>query len=221
MITEEQAETIKQRLKEHIDQTFPDDRKSSAKEHVDSMSAEELEQFLVKNNLINSGVPTEKQKCVFCSIVKGEIPSYDISANEEALAVLEINPLSKGHTLIIPKDHVGSKKLMPSEVKSFAKRISILLKKRFLATKIKSEYTNMFGHEIINLIPVYEGSAVGIHRYKETPEQLKALRELLTKSEESKKPETRLLSKRKMPGKVKELVEKIEEKFFWLPKRIP
>ena len=44
-------------------------------------------------------------ECVFCSIVKGEIPCYKVYEDKEILAFLDINPVNPGHTLIIPKKH--------------------------------------------------------------------------------------------------------------------
>ena len=46
-----------------------------------------------------------KDNCLFCKIIKGEIPSYKVYENEHTLAFLDINPESYGHTLIIPKNH--------------------------------------------------------------------------------------------------------------------
>ncbi|MDZ5470211.1 HIT family protein [Bacillus sp. 31A1R] len=43
--------------------------------------------------------------CIFCKIVKGEIPSAKVFENEFVLAFLDISQVSKGHTLIIPKVH--------------------------------------------------------------------------------------------------------------------
>lgn len=43
---------------------------------------------------------------VFSKIIKGDIPAYKISENENFLAFLDINPLAKGHTLVIPKKEV-------------------------------------------------------------------------------------------------------------------
>lgn len=43
--------------------------------------------------------------CVFCSIIKGKIPSYKLYEDDQVLAFLDINPSAKGHTLIIPKLH--------------------------------------------------------------------------------------------------------------------
>ena len=44
--------------------------------------------------------------CVFCKIIKGEIPCFKIYENEAVLAFADINPISKGHLLIIPKRHI-------------------------------------------------------------------------------------------------------------------
>lgn len=44
---------------------------------------------------------------LFSKIVKGEIPSYKIAENEKFYAFLDINPLAKGHTLVIPKKEIN------------------------------------------------------------------------------------------------------------------
>ena len=43
--------------------------------------------------------------CVFCKIVKGELPSYKLYEDDVVLVFLSIDPISNGHTLIIPKKH--------------------------------------------------------------------------------------------------------------------
>ena len=44
-------------------------------------------------------------ECIFCKIVKGEIPCFKVYEDEKVLAFGDINPVAKGHTLIIPKKH--------------------------------------------------------------------------------------------------------------------
>ncbi|MFB6199794.1 MAG: HIT family protein [Candidatus Nanohaloarchaea archaeon] len=46
------------------------------------------------------------EDCVFCSIIEGEIPSHKIYEDENVVAFLDANPVSKGHTLVVPKEHV-------------------------------------------------------------------------------------------------------------------
>lgn len=43
--------------------------------------------------------------CVFCKIVKGELPAYKIYEDDKSLAFLDIKPTKVGHTLVIPKNH--------------------------------------------------------------------------------------------------------------------
>ncbi|OGC46671.1 hypothetical protein A3J98_02670 [candidate division WS6 bacterium RIFOXYC1_FULL_33_10] len=43
--------------------------------------------------------------CIFCKIVRGEIPCYKIYEDEKFLAFLDISQFTKGHTLVIPKTH--------------------------------------------------------------------------------------------------------------------
>jgi histidine triad (HIT) family protein len=43
--------------------------------------------------------------CIFCKILEGEIPSRTVREDEETFAFLDVNPLSRGHTLVIPKEH--------------------------------------------------------------------------------------------------------------------
>jgi histidine triad (HIT) family protein len=45
------------------------------------------------------------ENCIFCKIIKGEIPAVKIYEDERVFAFLELNPLAKGHTLLIPKKH--------------------------------------------------------------------------------------------------------------------
>ncbi|QDS71342.1 hypothetical protein FKW77_002233 [Venturia effusa] len=43
--------------------------------------------------------------CIFCKIIKGEIPSMKLFESDKTLAFLDIQPLSRGHSLVIPKHH--------------------------------------------------------------------------------------------------------------------
>lgn len=43
--------------------------------------------------------------CIFCKIINGDIPCYKVYENDYVIAYLDINPMSPGHTLIVPKKH--------------------------------------------------------------------------------------------------------------------
>lgn len=53
--------------------------------------------------------------CIFCKIVKGEIPAAKAYEGSKFIAFLDISPANKGHTLIIPKRHYASLEEMPDE----------------------------------------------------------------------------------------------------------
>lgn len=54
--------------------------------------------------------------CVFCKIVKGEIPSSKVYEDEKILAFLDINPVNHGHVLVIPKAHYPQLEATPDTV---------------------------------------------------------------------------------------------------------
>jgi histidine triad (HIT) family protein len=57
-------------------------------------------------------------ECIFCGIVDGEIPSHTVYEDEETVAFLDANPLSPGHTLVIPREHHERLNDVPSETAS-------------------------------------------------------------------------------------------------------
>lgn len=56
------------------------------------------------------------ENCVFCKIVAGAIPSFQIYEDDEVLAFLDIHPVSPGHTLVIPKAHFPDLVSAPEEI---------------------------------------------------------------------------------------------------------
>ena len=57
-----------------------------------------------------------RDDCIFCKIITGDIPCHKIYENGEVLAFLDVNPLSDGHTLVIPKAHYGKLHECPAEI---------------------------------------------------------------------------------------------------------
>lgn len=213
MLSQEQIQQIKKQLIQQIEANFPEDKKQYAIQQIESMNAEELEEFLMKNQLIanqkgnskGDESKIESQKCIFCSIVSGNIQSYKIDENKDAIAVLEINPISQGHSLIIPKKHTETKKL-PKNLFSFAEKIAKKIKKRLKVKDIKISSAKLFSHEIINILPVYKDENLNSKRIPIKPEELEEIQKILTKT-------TKIIKKSKT-------ILKIDGK-IWLPKRIP
>ena len=73
------------------------------------------------------------EDCIFCKIVKGKIPCQKIYENEKVFAFLDIMPIHKGHTLVIPKEHHETLLDMPddtlAELAKVAKKVSKAVKK--------------------------------------------------------------------------------------------
>jgi len=215
MITEEQAKTIKKQIIAQIESSFPLDKKEFAKKRIESMNSQELEAFLVKNNLAVNNTANQEgsQKCVFCSIVSGEIESHKIDGNESAIAVLEINPVSRGHTLIIPKEHALIQgKENESGIKKLIKNISGIIKKKLKPKSILTAKSNLFGHETISIIPQFNDKTASSERHPAAPEELIELESLLTEKKKRAIVESR-------PKKIK--ISPKEQERIWLPKRIP
>ena len=68
--------------------------------------------------------------CIFCKILKDEVPSYKIYEDDLVYAFLDINPDSIGHTLIIPKNHTLDIDTIDDETFAHIKVIASILKKR-------------------------------------------------------------------------------------------
>lgn len=74
--------------------------------------------------------------CIFCKIIKGEIPCQKVYENDKVLAFLDISPVNPGHTLVIPKDHTENLLTLSQEqirdifltAQKVAKRIEEVLK---------------------------------------------------------------------------------------------
>jgi len=73
-------------------------------------------------------------KCLFCNIVKGTIPSFKVYETDKVLAFLDISPVSEGHTQVIPKYHAPTLLELPDE---YLSEIGPALKKVARATGAK------------------------------------------------------------------------------------
>ncbi len=96
---------------------------------------------------------------IFSKIAAGEIPSYKCAENEKFYAFLDINPLVKGHTLVIPRREVDYIFDMDDEeigeFMQFAKQVAVAIKKAFPCEKVGMEVIGLeVRHAHIHLIPM-------------------------------------------------------------------
>jgi len=210
MLNDEQIQTIKKQLIEQIASSFPEDKKESAIQQVEDMNEEELEAFLEKNKLVKQQDQQEENNCIFCSIISGKVPCYKIAENKKAIAVLEINPISKGHALILPKEHFLGEEKIPNEAHTLAKKISKKIKLKLKPKRVKIFFSEFMGHEAINLLPIYKEEKENSPRKKASEKELEELKKILEEKKRIKKIKPQKIEKMNKPnGKM------------WLPKRIP
>ena len=96
---------------------------------------------------------------IFSKIAAGEIPSYKCAENEKFYAFLDINPLVKGHTLVIPRREVDYIFDMDdaelAEFEVFAKRVAVAIKKAFPCVKVGQAVLGLeVPHAHIHLVPM-------------------------------------------------------------------
>ncbi len=195
-LTDEQSQQIKEQLLKQLS-NFPEDKQEQIKEQVKSMTPEQVENFVKQNNLNHLG-----GKCIFCSIAGGTTSSFRIGENEKNIAILELNPLSRGHTLIVPRKHADK---IDSSAQELAKEITQKLKDKFEPKAIQSNEIKVMEHPLIELIPIYGGET---EKKQATQEELQALQGEILKVEEPKQKEE--------PSPVE-----AGEELFKVPPRIP
>ena len=96
---------------------------------------------------------------IFSRIVAGEIPCYKVAEDEQFYAFLDINPLAKGHTLVIPKREVDYFfDLEDDEIAAmqvFAKRVATAIKRAFPCIKVGQAVLGLeVPHAHIHLVPM-------------------------------------------------------------------
>ena len=170
MIDSNQIEQIKDQLINQIDKIFPEDKQEAAKRKILSMDASELEQFLQQNNLMQ-----QNQQNPFRMIVSKQVPSYKIDENKNCLAVLELNPISEGHTLIIPKTPIKEGKKIPAYLTNFASKVAKKIKANLKSKDISVVPTPMFDETIINVLPIYKNETLNSERKQASPENLQQI----------------------------------------------
>ena len=108
---------------------------------------------------------------IFSRIIAGEIPSYKCAENDKFYAFLDINPMAKGHTLVIPRREVDYIFDMDdselAEYQVFAKKVATALKKAFPCRKVAQVVLGLeVPHAHIHLIPMNSEADVDFRKEK-------------------------------------------------------
>ena len=108
---------------------------------------------------------------VFTKIVEGEIPSYKIYENEKFCAFLDINPLAKGHTLVIPKQEIDYlfdiDDATLSEMILLSKKIAKAIQKFISCKRVGMMVVGLeVPHAHIHLIPIQKEGDMNLSNYR-------------------------------------------------------
>lgn len=119
---------------------------------------------------------------IFSRIIAGEIPSYKIAEDENYFAFLDINPLTEGHTLIVPKKEVDYIFDLDDTTLAgmvlFAKKVAAKIKQKIACKRVAVVVLGLeVPHAHIHLIPIQSENDVDFHRekLKLTPEEFKKI----------------------------------------------
>src|SRR3989338_7798902 len=136
--------------------------------------------------------------CIFCKIVRGEIPSKKVYEDKDTLAFLDINPANPGHTLVVPKKH--SEDLTKSDEEDISKCMAVVkkitsgLKEKMNAIGVNVMQStgkpagHIIAHTHFHVIPRYPNDVVVIsyQRVQLSDEQLEDIRKKLSMEEKKR-----------------------------------
>ena len=115
--------------------------------------------------------------CIFCKLANGEIPTATLYEDDEFRVILDQGPATKGHALILPKQHFANIYEIPDETAAKA----MILGKKMATAMTKAHHSDGFNlvqnngkaagqtvfHFHMHLIPRYEGDNAGIAAWKQ------------------------------------------------------
>ena len=129
--------------------------------------------------------------CIFCKLANGEIPTMSLYEDEDFNVILDMAPASKGHALILPKEHADNLYELPEET---AGKVFMLARKlaKSMTEKLECDGFNIVQnngavagqtvfHFHMHLIPRYktDGQAINWKPQEVSAEDLKAIKDLL------------------------------------------
>jgi len=96
--------------------------------------------------------------CVFCKVIRGELPSYKIYEDSDFIGILDIFPVARGHSLLIPKQHYRWTYDVPNFGEYFetARRVGMAVKSALNADWMQFFTHGQIPHAHIHITPRYE-----------------------------------------------------------------
>lgn len=112
------------------------------------------------------------EQCIFCKIANGVIPAATLYEDEKFRVILDLGPASKGHALILPKEHYADIYEIPEELAGEAYQLAARMAKKMtevlhcdgfnIVQNNKEPAGQTVFHFHMHLIPRYEGDKVGL-----------------------------------------------------------
>ena len=133
-----------------------------------------------------------KDDCIFCKIVKGDIPSKKLYEDEDFLVILDLQPATKGHALILPKEHAENLYVLSQETASkaliLAKKMAVKMVEKLHCDGLNLVQNNgeiagqTVNHFHIHVIPRYlnDGQNIKCTPGSASQEELEAVRVLFS-----------------------------------------
>lgn len=134
----------------------------------------------------------KKDNCIFCKIANGEIPSKTLYEDEMFRVILDLSPATRGHALILPKEHADNLFELPEE---YASKVMVVAKTMALSMKAKLGCDGLnlvqnngeaagqtVSHFHLHMIPRYKDDAQHINWVpgESTPEALEEVKKQIT-----------------------------------------
>lgn len=134
----------------------------------------------------------KRDDCIFCRIANGEIPSKTLYEDEDFRVILDLGPATKGHALILPKEHAANLYDLPEETAAaamrLAKRMAAVLRDKLHCDGLNLVQNNgeaagqTVPHFHLHLIPRYQNDGQNINWVpsRPEPEELEVVRKEIT-----------------------------------------
>lgn len=138
-------------------------------------------------------ISMKDENCIFCKIAGGEIPSKTIYEDEEFRVILDLGPATKGHALILPKNHSANLYELPEDtaahVMVLAKRMAVQMKEKLHCDGFNLVQNNgeiagqTVFHFHMHLIPRYkdDGQRIAWEPGKPSQEELEEIKDQIVK----------------------------------------
>ena len=129
------------------------------------------------------------EDCIFCKIIKGELPSKTIYEDDLIKIIMNINPTTNGHLLVLPKEHIVNIMDISNELITHSmdiiRNLYPTLKERLNCKGLTISQNNELGQEIkhfhIHLTPRYDNDLLDFNYNKDMLKPLDEVYSLLTK----------------------------------------